>query len=158
MPTKDRTDEPTLARRATPRKRGPSTLLVVLLASGGLLAVSMALGIAALVIAPALPRTPPIPATEMVAVYESNPVDGDARYRDRTVRVSGTVRQVGGFKNAAWFNLDAGRGRTVRCSFGSLGSSRVADVRVGDTVTVSGKGGGFLADTAYINDCLLSDW
>jgi hypothetical protein len=92
MPTKDRTDEPTLARRATPRKRGPSTLLVVLLVGGS--GFFLVCGIVFVLLLGAVGATLPTAGGSGSPVERPGVIGQEMRFGDLGVTVT-SIRQTG---------------------------------------------------------------
>jgi hypothetical protein len=102
------------------------------------------------------PKPTRVSAEEMLAVYLANPDDGDKRYSNRPVIVTGRVEGLGRSAGGAWVDLAAGSGKHVRCMLAS-GVSRAAAPRAGDVVSLSGKGGGFRDNYAYVFECVPAE-
>jgi len=91
---------------------------------------------------------------QLCYAYYANEVDADAKYTGKTLRVSGQVLNVGkALFGEPYINLVGGVYGSVRCGFSKSYESELAQVRIGQGVTVEGMcKGGILVQ---LEDCVL---
>lgn len=106
-------------------------------------------------------RTPSVTAIQLINTYEENEVNADNLYKNKMIKVSGTVDDIG--KNIAgqiYVILNNGNPynlTTVQCFFSKKDDdqiNKVADLRKGDSVVVVGTCTG-KSLTIVINNCKI---
>jgi hypothetical protein len=143
----------------------PAVAAAVIVGCAVLLVVMISLARLPPVAAPAVPATPPaappaqrpafVNAEDLLNVYDSNQVAGDAQYRDRVLVVHGTVTEIRRDEFGAPYLTFAHRrvtARSVRCYFAGEAEPALARLRPGEEVTVTGRCRG-MSGTIRLDDC-----
>jgi len=99
-----------------------------------------------------------ITAEQLVAEYEENQVRADLNYKGKILEVSGEIGHIGKvlFSDDPSVSLTAGFLSSVVCLFDSSWQSQVAQLEIGQYVTIQGtcRGEEFVS-TVYLEDCRL---
>ncbi len=102
---------------------------------------------------PATPTPPPvtISAEELGAAYRENSVAADAKYKGSLLVVTGRFTEVVDRTTTLHIELwGAGSNRPTRCFFADRTAiDRIAELKPGDSVTVSGENVG-MSETGFI--------
>ncbi len=102
--------------------------------------------------------------------YTSNPVKAKEDYTDKLIRVSGIVEKIDSYlgdsvakvklttvSDGAEANLiDKLTSHTASCMFTGENVAAIANINIGDTVTITGECKGILLGTLNISDCTLN--
>src|SRR5262249_4191977 len=94
---------------------------------------------------------------ELVKEYKANEVAADNRFKNKWLRVQGTVARV---SKHVWddskTNIELGGGQqdftTITCQFGPEATAQMMKLKVGDTITVLGRCRGAPFQTELV-DC-----
>jgi hypothetical protein len=98
-----------------------------------------------------------VPAEELIAEYKANEIAADTRFKNKWVRVSGTIKRIGKdiwdeekialhVGSAGFDPLD------IKCLFGPEHTNEVSKLKVGDTITILGRCRGNTLDINLV-DC-----
>lgn len=102
----------------------------------------------------------PVTATQYFQDYQSNAVAADYKYKNKYLAVTGKITEIGtDVLNRAYIEFEIEYVKEVMCYFtNSISKSQLANVSVGQTVTVYGVGGGETLHgyTVAINYCSLN--
>lgn len=124
----------------------------LLIAVGALFALSIVIGL----LAPAERSTAPPPApalrevqaVELLSLYASNELAGDAEYKGKEIRITGIVGRVGNdILGTPYVTLGSGRDlevRQVQCMLDKASASIAARLTPGQTITMRGKVDGLM--------------
>ncbi|MGN1120571.1 MAG: zinc-ribbon domain-containing protein [Oscillospiraceae bacterium] len=92
---------------------------------------------------------------EYQGTYEANEVAADKQFRNKTIRMTGAVKEItkGPLGGIDLYLRAGGSFMGVFCKIDSHYEDYVASLRKGQVVTIQGKGGGFTVTSAVLNDC-----
>jgi hypothetical protein len=80
-------------------------------------------------------------ANDLIAAYEKNEADADARYKGKTLVVQGKISNIS--ENAVQITgTNARTSLTVKCDFDESQKGSVSNLKKGQTVTLQGTGNG----------------
>src|SRR5262249_4696632 len=98
-----------------------------------------------------------ITAEALHAEDAANEVAADGKYRGKIIEVTGVVEEIGKGFGDQYVNLERGNLRIagVRCSFPDSAREQLAKLKKGQTVTIKGRGNGFLVGEVGLKDCIL---
>jgi hypothetical protein len=94
-----------------------------------------------------------IAAPALYRQYSANEKDGDARFLDKVIEVTGTVSDVQKTDTTVNILLKAGEIGGINCSL-SMKDNKTELPSIGETVTVKGRCTGFLMDVELV-DCII---
>jgi len=92
-----------------------------------------------------------VEATTLHNAYVANEIAADRKYRT-TLRISGVVQSIGRDIMDEAYVMLVGK---IQCMFDPSHEIRLANLNVGDTVTIQGTGTGKTIGTILIRDCTL---
>lgn len=99
-----------------------------------------------------------VTAQELYSAYEANQVAADAKYKDKTLKVTGVVESIGkDILDTPYITLTSGGQYEVwgvQCMFDEKYEPELAKLTKGQTVTVQGKCDGYLVNV-LLRDCAL---
>ncbi len=145
------------------KKSGWGVIRSLVIGAVGVVLVSVGIGIGiAQEVSNSEPPTPPptaieVTAQELYSAYEANQVAADAQYKDKTLKISGTVIEIGkDIFDTPYVMLQGGTTYLesmmgVRCEFNREYESELAQLAKGDTVIIQGE------VSSYMVDVLLKD-
>ena len=92
---------------------------------------------------------------EYQSAYEANEVAADKQFRNKTIRMTGTVKEItkGPLGGIVLYLRAGGSFMGVFCEIDSRYEDYVASLRKGQVITIQGNGGGFTVASAVLNDC-----
>lgn len=126
------------------------TAVITILALG-------ALGIGASELEAQEPAIPPplITARQLVAAYEANEIDANSMFRDKTVRVQGTIDEIrSDLFGGAYIALEAQTRFGIHCFFDS--ESAVSGLVSGEEAIVQGRVLGSILGAVQLDHCQIS--
>ena len=95
----------------------------------------------------------------LLEVYDKNEVRGDAKYKGNLLEVTGEIDRIGrDIGNTAYltFKIEKFTFRGVQCMMSKANEHKLANVDVGDTVTVFGTGAGMFGNV-LLRHCVLAE-
>ena len=95
----------------------------------------------------------------LLEVYDKNEVRGDAKYKGNLLEVTGEIDRIGrDIGNTAYltFKIEKFTFRGVQCMMSKANEHKLANVDVGDTVTVRGTGAGMFGNV-LLRHCVLAE-
>lgn len=106
--------------------------------------------------APALPDPPlKLSADDLFTAYKANEVSADAKYKGKTLAVSGTVSEIGkDFTDAPYVKLSVAENQFegVQAVFSKSSNDELAKLQKGQSITVTCTGNGMVIGTPIL-DC-----
>jgi hypothetical protein len=97
-----------------------------------------------------------ISAADLVAAYDANEVNANYNYKDKILRVRGTVRNIGEGVGGVYVTIGDTIFKTVHCSFQDSQKGAIANMSEGQEITVKGRCTGKMMDP-ILNDCILTN-
>lgn len=96
--------------------------------------------------APAAETVLTVPAATLVTDYDANEVAADAKYKGKTLQVSGTIDTIGkDMLDSIYVSIDGGHPlRHVQAFFDASDAPRIAALKKGGTITVQGRCDGLM--------------
>ncbi len=104
--------------------------------------------------APAVAAMPiKISAVDLQSAYEDNEVQADMRFKDRKLKVTGTVANISkDVLNKPYVGLGTSNMFISVLAYG-VSEAQVANLHKGDRITITCKGGGMMMQSAVLQDC-----
>ena len=98
-------------------------------------------------------------ANSLYSAYESNSVAADARYEDKIVKVSGTVKRIGKDITDTAYIVLGGSGFLdgVQCMLTKGQESIVSRVSKGNYITLKGRVSGKIIGSVIVRNCIFSN-
>lgn len=101
-----------------------------------------------------------VTAVDLIAAYDENEVSADNEYKDKTLKITGTVSDIGvDVANRSYIMLkdenDPYAILGVQCYFGDDQKDAIAQLKKGDAVTVTGTCEGKVVSVS-IKDCQIT--
>lgn len=96
-----------------------------------------------------------ITAVDLYAAYDANEVAADLKYKDKTLKITGTVKDIGkDILDRIYITLETDELlRTVCCYISKSSTEAVAQLKEGDTVTLVGKCKGMNIINVDVENC-----
>jgi len=105
---------------------------------------------------------PPMNVTpkELFDAYKNNKVAADLKYKDKMIIITGRIQNFGTQTFASdnpviYFSDGSLWGNSLAMFFNKSWANRIAELRIGDTITVEGKFTGFFITNLQMNNCRL---
>lgn len=100
-----------------------------------------------------------ISATDLITAYDENEIAADEEYQDKLLQITGTVKSIGtDVADRAYLMLADDRNEYailgVQCYFEEEQAAALADLKEGDTVTLTGTCEGVVVSVS-VKDCTL---
>lgn len=100
-----------------------------------------------------------VPIYELLEAYNENEIRADGYFKEQLIRTTGKVQGIGrNFQNTIYVNLGNGQQGEilhVHCFFDDEWAGSVAQLIVGQTVTVQGRVSGLLITSVRLSECEL---
>jgi hypothetical protein len=98
-------------------------------------------------------------ANAIHAEYDANEVAADAKYKGKTLEVTGNVKEIGkGVFGGQFVAMTLSKNQfmaSVRCEFPKSAEGELSKLSKGQRVTIRGKCEGFTLDTVHLEGCTL---
>ena len=104
---------------------------------------------------------PVLPASQVAADYEANEIAADVKYKDKTIKILGTVGTIGkDVLDTPYVTFRADNPYAivgiVQCMFDTSAESQLANIKKGQSITLKGRVQGKVANI-LIRDCSIID-
>ncbi len=96
-----------------------------------------------------------VSAVDLWAEYEMNEIRADSKYEGKELIVNGTVVELGKDIFNKPFIVFVSQWGGVQCKSKTSELEKIAELNVGDFITVQGKGDGFFVLHVGIKDCVI---